>query len=59
MPIVGDRIKAKLIELRFRCHMPATNQVMANATKYATQIAAANKVGKILILNQNFLAFER
>ena len=21
---VGDRMKAKLIELRFRCHMPAT-----------------------------------
>ena len=53
MPIVGDRIKAKLIELRFRCHMPATNQVMANAT----QIAAANKVGKILIFKPKFSGF--
>ena len=57
MPIVGDRIKAKLIELRFRCHMPATNQVMANATKYATQIVAANKVGKILIFKPKFSGF--
>ena len=57
MPIVGDRIKANLTELRFRGHMPATNQVMANATKYATQIAAANKGGKILIFKSKFSGF--
>ena len=31
--LVGDQIKAKLIELRFRCHMPAANYAIRIATK--------------------------
>ena len=42
---VGDRIKAKTIELRFRCHMAAT----VNATRYAIWKATTSTRGKVLI----------